>query len=366
VRVLRKDGDDKPEIKVFRSDKLGGEPVEVKVIGVDGTDVNRTFKVLLGAAGDEPAGKETYLGVAVEGVSPALAAQLPNLLAKDQGLVVTNVQADSPAAKAGLKEYDIIASYDDQKLLSHEQLMKLVRGDKPGREVTLSILRAGKTEKVKATLAEHDVPRAVRLHGLSGKMGIHGLPADKMIEWKGLLDPRHLPHQGELRTEIRKHLDERGGAKAGAGVKTRSNFLSLKLQSLDGDRFKAEVEFKNDKGETVRRSFEGTRDEIKKELEGDKEMPEGIRNQLRRNFDGDRGNRPGAFRFSLPDGQAAFGFSFDDGDFSEITGPVQKQLEQIFEKLPDNLDEKLREALKDALRSIEDEAKPAKSDDPSF
>ena len=68
------------------------------------------------------------------------------------------------------------------------------------------------------------------------------------------------------------------GAKAGAQVK--SNSSSMRLESIDGDRFKAEIEYKNEKGDSLKRSFEGTREEIQKQIDADKEMPEAIRNQL--------------------------------------------------------------------------------------
>src|SRR5271170_863146 len=95
---------------------------------------------------------KAYLGVVVKPVSPEVATQLGDLLGKEQGLVVDQMTADSPAAKVGIQKYDILATYDDQKLYSVAQLMKLVRADKAGRKVSLGIIRSGKAVNLEFTL----------------------------------------------------------------------------------------------------------------------------------------------------------------------------------------------------------------------
>lgn len=62
--------------------------------------------------------KQAYLGLGIESVSPTLSSQLPDLLAKGQGVLIDQVTKDSPAAKAGLQPYDILLSYGDHKLHS--------------------------------------------------------------------------------------------------------------------------------------------------------------------------------------------------------------------------------------------------------
>ena len=62
--------------------------------------------------------------------------------------MIANVMKGSPAEKAGLRMHDILAAYDDQKLFAGDQLVKLVRADKPGRSVKLQIVREGQLETV--------------------------------------------------------------------------------------------------------------------------------------------------------------------------------------------------------------------------
>jgi S1-C subfamily serine protease len=81
---------------------------------------------------------------------------LGDLLGKEQGLVVDQMTADSPAAKTGIQRYDILATYDDQKLFSVAQLMKLVRADQVGRKVSLGVIRSGKPMNIEFTLGDVD------------------------------------------------------------------------------------------------------------------------------------------------------------------------------------------------------------------
>lgn len=98
-----------------------------------------------------------YLGVGVEPLHRPLITQLLELIGDGRGILVAEVAAGSPAKKAGLKHDDVLISYDDQKMYSPEQLLKLVYNDEPGREVTLGVIHAGKSEKIVVSLGEYRV-----------------------------------------------------------------------------------------------------------------------------------------------------------------------------------------------------------------
>lgn len=102
-----------------------------------------------------PLEKRTFLGVATAPVDPTMRAQLG--IARGTGLTIAHVDKESPAAK-GLQEHDILTKFNDQILVSHDQLAVLVENSKPGENVTLTLLRAGKEQAVSVTLAEHEVP----------------------------------------------------------------------------------------------------------------------------------------------------------------------------------------------------------------
>jgi hypothetical protein len=100
--------------------------------------------------------KSAYLGVVSSTLSPQLRAQLN--LAEGMGLSVDAVAKDSPAEKAGLKQYDVLKKFNDQQLCAQEQLAVLVNAAGKGAKVTLGIIRGGKDQNLEATLGEHEGP----------------------------------------------------------------------------------------------------------------------------------------------------------------------------------------------------------------
>lgn len=100
----------------------------------------------------------TFLGISAQEIPDVLAAQLQ--LPEGQGLVVSFVQPDSPAAEAGLRKHDVVTRLDDQILIDGRQLSVLVRGREEGDSVTITRLRAGKEAKVTATLVKREMPVA--------------------------------------------------------------------------------------------------------------------------------------------------------------------------------------------------------------
>ena len=64
------------------------------------------------------------------------------------------VVKDSPAQKAGLKEYDIILELDGEKITEENPLADLLSKKKIGDEITLKVLREGKIIEVKVKLSE--------------------------------------------------------------------------------------------------------------------------------------------------------------------------------------------------------------------
>ena len=104
--------------------------------------------------------KISFLGVETGAVPRALAAHLG--LERDLGLVVNGVADDSPASGV-LKENDVLTKLDDQLLVDSRQLSVLIRSKKPGTEVKLTIIRAGKEQVVTAKLGERELPRVFGL-----------------------------------------------------------------------------------------------------------------------------------------------------------------------------------------------------------
>ncbi len=97
-------------------------------------------------------GTGAYLGVRLEDVDKDDVARFK--LAEERGALVTSVDKDTPAEKAGLKEGDLILRYQGEAVLSAAQLARMVRETPPGRTVSLEVSRSGAVQKLSATLQE--------------------------------------------------------------------------------------------------------------------------------------------------------------------------------------------------------------------
>jgi S1-C subfamily serine protease len=110
--------------------------------------------------------EHTYLGILGSVLTPDLAKALN--LNIQHGVLVGQVQANSPAAKAGLKAGttqatidgqtvnlggDVITKVDGKQIVTFEDLSNAISDKKPGDQVQLEIVRDGHTQTVTVTLA---------------------------------------------------------------------------------------------------------------------------------------------------------------------------------------------------------------------
>ncbi|MGH9566099.1 MAG: PDZ domain-containing protein, partial [Candidatus Angelobacter sp.] len=107
----------------------------------------KTQVYLLASAG------RSYLGVDIRDITPDRVAPLK--LKEERGVEITMVDGDAPAGKAGLREHDVILSFNGEPVESEEQLRRLIRETPPGRTVGLGISRDGNPLKVSVQLADH-------------------------------------------------------------------------------------------------------------------------------------------------------------------------------------------------------------------
>lgn len=70
------------------------------------------------------------------------------------GVMIDEVQPDSPAEKAGLKRSDVIVEFDGEHVRSARQFSRLVQETAPGRTVKASVVRDGHRSDVQLTPAE--------------------------------------------------------------------------------------------------------------------------------------------------------------------------------------------------------------------
>jgi serine protease Do len=91
-----------------------------------------------------------YLGVGVEELTDDRVKALK--LKDDRGLEVKRIDENSPAAKAGLKENDVILEVNGKGVEGNAQFRNLIGETPPGTKISLTIWRNGAKQTVSATL----------------------------------------------------------------------------------------------------------------------------------------------------------------------------------------------------------------------
>jgi serine protease Do len=94
------------------------------------------------------------LGIGIESLSP----QLAEYFGTKGGVLVTSVQPDSPAAKAGLKAGDVITSIEGKDVSDSGDLIDVVRRADDGSSLNLGYVRDKKAGKTTATLEKAEKP----------------------------------------------------------------------------------------------------------------------------------------------------------------------------------------------------------------
>lgn len=96
--------------------------------------------------------ERAQLGVIIQPVTYELGKQFG--VQPNEGVLVTQVVPDSPAAKAGLKSGDVVLEFAGKKVANPRQLQSIVERVTPGTKQTLKLLRNGKQIELSAVCGE--------------------------------------------------------------------------------------------------------------------------------------------------------------------------------------------------------------------
>ena len=94
----------------------------------------------------------SWLGVMIQPVTDKVARALD--ISERSGALVTEVVADSPADKAGLKIGDIIVQFDGKKISDTSHLKNVVSSTAPGNNSKVKVIREGNREMISVKLEE--------------------------------------------------------------------------------------------------------------------------------------------------------------------------------------------------------------------
>ena len=83
----------------------------------------------------------SYLGIGAKEVSAERVKELN--LKEERGVEVDHVEDDGPAAKAGMKEHDVVLEYNGEKVEGTDQLIRMVQETPAGRQAKVVVWRNG-------------------------------------------------------------------------------------------------------------------------------------------------------------------------------------------------------------------------------
>jgi serine protease Do len=141
-------------------------------------------------------GEGSYLGVFLEEVTAERVKELN--LSEERGAIVMKVVEGSPAEKAGLKENDVIVSFNGRRVDSVRELQRLLSETPADRNVSVEVMRGGSRQTIGATLSKRANNFNMVMPDLNGKLLGQSEDARKQAE------------EGRKRAEEFFHRDKDG------------------------------------------------------------------------------------------------------------------------------------------------------------
>ncbi|MEK6303412.1 MAG: PDZ domain-containing protein [Acidobacteriota bacterium] len=99
-----------------------------------------------------PFGEGSYLGVFLEEVTTERVKDLG--LSEERGAIVMKVVEGGPADKAGLKENDVVVSFNGRRVDSVRELQRLLSETPAERAISIEVIRGGSHQTLNATLSK--------------------------------------------------------------------------------------------------------------------------------------------------------------------------------------------------------------------
>lgn len=124
------------------------------------------------AAKEETKKEAGYIGVYMQELTDNVRKGLDLDVAK--GVLISGVQDDSPAEKAGLEDGDVVVSFGGKDVSTPDELRDAVREYQPGAKAKMDVVRDGKTESLTITIGER--PEHDAFTFVTPNIEMHGLP----------------------------------------------------------------------------------------------------------------------------------------------------------------------------------------------
>jgi C-terminal processing protease CtpA/Prc len=166
----------------------------------------------------------SWLGVETHEVTADKAKELK--LSAERGVVLGKIVPDSPAAKAGLKENDVVTEINGQRVEGAAQFRRMIREIPAGRSIQLTVWRDGRSQTVSATLGKSEERRRA-MKMVAPTPGAFAfrmpeIPDVPSMEWNGnMVFGGGQPRLGIDAEDISGQLGSFFGAPEGEGILVR-------------------------------------------------------------------------------------------------------------------------------------------------
>lgn len=97
-------------------------------------------------------GEGSYIGVFLEEVTPERVKELG--LSEERGAIVMKVVEGGPAEKAGIKENDVVVSFNSRRVDSVRELQRLLSETPAERSISIEVIRGDNRQTLNATLSK--------------------------------------------------------------------------------------------------------------------------------------------------------------------------------------------------------------------
>ena len=154
------------------------------------------------------------IGVQIGAVTKDVAESIG--LGKAQGALVSAVEPDSPAAKAGIEAGDIIVKYDGKDIEKVADLPRMVGNTKPGSKAEVTVFRRGQLRNLSIVVAEVEPEEVAQVQ--TDEAAESGSIATATAKKLGLV-------VGDLTAAQQKELGIKGGVRVltASGAAARAN-----------------------------------------------------------------------------------------------------------------------------------------------
>jgi serine protease Do len=165
----------------------------------------------------------SWLGVELHEVTSDNAKELK--LSAERGVVLGRIVPDSPAAKAGLKEKDVVTELNGQRVEGAAQFRRMIHEIPAGRSVQLTIWRDGRAQTLSVTLGKSEEGRhsfkMVTPEQGNFMFRMPEIPAIPPMEWNGEMLFGGQPRLGIDAEDLNGQLGTFFGAPDGEGILVR-------------------------------------------------------------------------------------------------------------------------------------------------